>query len=332
MKNRSQHIVTDSILISFLQKQTSEKEEKIIQAWLLNSPENQSYFEKLRTIWEQSISIIDFDLIDAEGDLNIVKSKIESEGNKPKTKELHFRLYAIARIAAVFIIMLGIALLTKYFLVNDPEMLVHATEVNQSEVVLSDGSKVFLNQHSTLTYPEKFTNKERVVSLNGEAYFEVEKNKKTSFIVRAGSHGTVEVLGTSFNIKADTSNVTVHVTTGKVAFYQDNKSDDRTILIKNQQAVLENETISKNDISDPNFLSWKTGLLEFRNSPLSMVVEQLTNYYKQPIKIDKQSIGAYKYTSTIDNQSLEEVLDEIKLVFNLDYILKSDTIIIYPNQ
>ena len=334
MKNNLEHIVTDSILIKYLQKQTSDNEDIMIESWLWDSHDNQSHFNCLKKIWECSESITDFDLIDISGDWEKVKSKIEANGNNSQTKKLHSTFYTIARIAAVFILALGIAILIRYFLVNEPEMIVHSTKFDQSEILLSDGSKVYLNKHSEISYPEKFSRKERVVNMKGEAFFEVSKNEKKSFVVHTSNQGIVKVLGTSFNIKddKDSSRITVHVTTGKVAFYQDNGSDIQTILTKNERAVLENEIISKTDIVDPNFLSWKTGILEFKNSPLLQVAEQLTDYYKQPIKIENHSIGEYKYTSTIDNQPLDEVLDEIKLVFNLNYIIKSDTIIIYPNQ
>lgn len=332
MKNHSEHNVTDSILIRHLQKQTSENEDKIIENWLVESTVNQSYFSNLKKIWEHSDSIEDFELIDAAGDWKKVKPKINTEGNKPKVKKLHAAFYTIARIAAVFILILGIAILVRYFLVNEPELLVHSTEFNQSELLLSDGSKVFLNQHSEISYPEKFSRTEREVSLKGEAYFEVARNESNSFIVHTGNQGIVKVLGTSFNIKDDTSSVTVHVTSGKVAFYQDNKSADQIILTKNDKAVLDNNIISKTFIDDPNFLSWKTGIMEFRNSPLLTVIDQLADFYKQPIQIKNQKIEAYKYTSTIDNQPLDDVLDEIKLVLNLEYIRKNDTIFIYPHQ
>lgn len=334
MKNNPEHIVTDSILIKYLQKQTSDNEDIMIESWLSDSPDNQSHFNSLKKIWKHSDSITDFDVIDIAGDWEKVKSKIEAKGNNTQSKKLHSTFYTIARIAAIFILVIGIAILVGYFLVNEPEMIVHSTEFNQSEVLLADGSRVYLNKHSEITYPEKFSRNERVVNLKGEAYFEVARNEKKSFIVHTLNQGIVKVLGTSFNINenTDSSRVTVHVTTGKVAFYQNDGSVNQTILTKNESAVLENKIISKTDINDLNFLSWKTGILEFKNSPLIKVVEQLTDYYKQPIKIENQSIGVYKYTSTIDNQPLEEVLDELKLVFNLEYILKSDTIIIYPNQ
>jgi len=334
MKNHSEHMVTDSILIRYLQQQTSEDEDKKIESWLLDSPDNQSHFNSLNKIWEHSNSKIDFDLIDADGDWEKVKSRIENVGHKPISKKLNSTFSLFVRIAAIIVLAVGITFLLRYYLLTEPEMIVHSTEINQSEILLSDGSKVYINKHSEISYPEKFSRKERVVNLKGEAYFEVSKNEKKSFIVHTTNNAVVKVLGTSFNINTDTisSIVTVHVTTGKVAFYKADEVENKAILTKNEKAVLEDDIISKSIIENPNFLSWKTGILEFKNSPLTSVVDQLAEFYKQTILINAQSIGDFKYTSTIDNQPLEEVLDEIKLVFNLDYLVKNDTIFIYPNQ
>jgi ferric-dicitrate binding protein FerR (iron transport regulator) len=331
MKNHSAHIVNDDLLIKYLQKQTNEDQSSEIELWLSDSPDNQSRFNNVKKIWEHSSLISDFDLIDTVGDWQIVQSKMGT-GNVIKTKSINLKLYTVARIAAVVLVAFGIFFLMKYFMGNKSEMLIYATGQDQLELLLSDSSKVYLNQYSELSYPDRFSKKERTVKLRGEAFFEVSRNEKKSFIVLTSNQGTIEVLGTSFNIKEDTSSIIVHVTSGKVAFYQTDDSDQQTILTKNQKAILKNETIVVSNSHDPNFLSWKTGILEFKNIPLAKAVEQLTDYYKQPIKIDNQSIGEYKYTSTINNQPLEEVIDEIKLVFNLESILKNDTIIIFPNQ
>lgn len=334
MKDHSQHNITDLTLIRYLQKQTSEEENKMIESWLILSRDNQHHLNGLKKLWQSRASVDDFDLIDTAGDWEKVKSRIENVGHKPITKKLNSTFSLIVRIAAIIVLAVGITFLLRYYLLTEPEMIFHSTEINQSEILLSDGSKVYLNKHSEISYPEKFSRKERVVNLKGEAYFEVSKNEKKSFIVHTTNNAVVKVLGTSFNINTDTisSIVTVHVTTGKVAFYKADEVENKAILTKNEKAVLEDDIISKSVIENPNFLSWKTGILEFKNSQLTSVVDQLAEFYKQTILINDQSIGDFKYTSTIDNQPLEEVLDEIKLVFNLDYMVKSDTIFIYPNQ
>jgi len=334
MKNHPLHIITDTVLVKYLQGQTSEQENKIIRSWISDNQENQDHFNRLKKLWEHSDPINDFDSIDVNSEWEKVRNRINNVRPEIKTRKLNSTFFFILRIAAIIVLAVGITFIIRYYIVPDPEMMVHSTELNQSEILLSDGSKVYLNKHSKISYPEKFSRNERVVNLKGEAYFEVFRNEKKSFIVRTNTNADIKVLGTSFNIHEDSisSAVTVHVTSGKVAFYKSDDSTYKTILTENEKAILEDNIISKSKIENPNFLSWKTGILEFDNSPLKNVTEELVNFYKQPILIDDQSVSDLKYTSTIDNQPLEEVLDEIKLVFNLEYILKSDTIFLYPNQ
>ena len=254
--------------------------------------------------------------------------------DKPTTRKLISNSTRLVRIAAILLFIAGLTFIIRNYFLHEPEMIVYASGQNKSEVLLSDGSRVHLNQNSKLTYPEKFAGKERTVFFSGEGYFEVTKNEKRSFAVNTINNGRIEVLGTSFNINDDTTSgkVELTVTSGKVAFYKSDKTENKTILIQNEKAVLKDNKITKAEIEDLNFLSWKTGILVFENNRLEKVVLKLADLYKQPIIIYDQTIKDLKYTSTIDNQTLNEVLDEINLVFNLTHLVKNDTVFIYPNH
>jgi len=332
MNKPEKHTITDQTLIRFIEKETSIEENELIKSWLFKQ-NNRDHFDKLKKLWKHSDAINDFDLIDTAKDWKNVKLKIENLEATPTIKKLNsFTIFM--RIAAILIVLVGITLLIRYYIFSPPEMIAVSTGLNQSEIVLPDDSRVYLNENSTITYPEKFTKKEKAVNLIGEAYFEVNRDEKRSFKIHTTNNSVVEVLGTSFNVNADTtsSEVIVHVTSGKVAFYKTNDQDNKTILINNETAILDHDTISKSVIENPNFLSWKTGVLEFKNSSLATVVDKLTDFYKQTIILLDQSTLEYKYTSIIDNQPLDEVLEEITLVFNLEFATRNDTIFIIPNQ
>lgn len=334
MKNQSEHIITDTVLVRYLQQQTSEAENEKIKSWISEKKENQDHFHKLQKIWESGNAINDFDLIDTSDDWEKVKSKIDRKTIHPITRKINPTFSTFARIAALLIMAVGLTIVLRHLLTSDPMMIVHATELNGAEVILSDGSKVYINANSEISYPEKFSRNERLVNLKGEAYFEVVRNEKKPFTVQTAHNANIEVLGTSFNILEDSSSqmTTVHVTSGKVAFYKSDDTTSKVLLVKNEKAVLENEMITKTAIENPNYLSWKTGILEFNQCPLSQVMVDLADHYKQTIIISDQSIEDLKYTSTIDNQPLNDVIEEIKLVFSIEHMVKNDTIFIYPNQ
>ncbi len=332
MNKQEKHKISDQELIRFMEKEMSKEENEIIESWLSDET-NLEHFNNLKKLLQHSEAINDFESIDIVEDWEKVKTRIINSEGQSKIRKL-YSFSTLVKVAAILVILVGITILIRYYLLPDPEMIAISTDLNKSEFILPDNSKVYLNENSTLTYPEIFSKNERIVNLTGEAYFEVTPNERKSFKIQAINNATIEVLGTSFNINADTSlsQVIVHVTSGKVSFYQTNEHENKTILIKNEKATLEGDLISKSAIDDPNFLSWKTGVLEFKNSLMRNVVDELNDYYKKIIVLMDPSIGEYKYTTTINNQSLEEVLEEITLVFDLDVATRNDTIFILPNQ
>ena len=139
----------------------------------------------------------------------------------------------------------------------------------------------------------------------------------------------MEVLGTSFNLRSDREggSVNVQVVSGRVAFFTPETESNKTILIKDEKALLQNGTISKDDSKDKNFLSWKTGILYFEDEKIENVFYELTKYYNKEFILKDIDSKGIRLTSKFDNQELESVLEEIKLVLNLDYTLDGETIV-----
>jgi len=332
MNNQEKNIITDQLLINFIKKETTKKESLLIESWL-EDKQNKEHFDGITKLWQHSEYIHDFEAIDTNKDWETVRSRIWNNEHKLKIRKIN-TLSLILKVAAVIIVLAGITILIRNYLMVPPEMIAISTNSHQSEVILPDESKVYLNKYSTLTFPEKFSRKDRNVILSGEAYFEITPEENRSFRIQTLNGATIEVLGTTFNVNTDSvsSEVMVHVTSGKVSIYQTGSPENKAILTKNEKATLKNNKISKSNFDDPNFLSWKTGILEFKNKPLEYVVIEISDFYKQPIVLIDRSTKELIYTTTIDNQPLEEVLEEIKLVFDLEYATKNDTIFIIPNQ
>ncbi|GAA4311892.1 DUF4974 domain-containing protein [Mucilaginibacter gynuensis] len=150
----------------------------------------------------------------------------------------------------------------------------------QYQVVLPDGTTVLLNAASSLTYPSAFTGNQRLVTLTGEAYFEVTKNKAMPFRVKTGLQ-TVEVLGTHFNINAypDESVITTTLAEGSVKVSVPYQS---VIIIPGQQAVAGKTavaTIAKHTIDLDKELAWKNGVFSFENDDIRSVMRQIARWY-----------------------------------------------------
>jgi len=177
-------------------------------------------------------------------------------------------------------------------------------------ITLSDGSKVFLNADTKITFPTHFTSKTRSVTLTGEAFFEVVHEAERPFIISTGKIKT-QVLGTSFNIKAYNNEpaITVAVVSGKVGVVANKTS---VILLPNQLVnynLLKNK-LRKGSIDDASSLkTWTTGELVFKNEKLGEIAHTLTRHYNIPVIVERKGIAESVLNARFDkNEPLEHIL------------------------
>jgi transmembrane sensor len=182
------------------------------------------------------------------------------------------------------------------------------------QLVLPDGSKVWLNAASSIKFPTRFEGKERTVFVHGEAYFEVTKNKEVPFQVKLDNDMTVQVVGTHFNIMAyeDESEVRTTLAEGIVKVI----SPVKTVLLSPaKQAIMKRGdqrlTVSNADVSKA--LAWKNGMIEFDGDDLPYIMRQLSRWYD----VDVNFAGAIPkgtYKGTIHRQSpLSKVLEILRV-------------------
>jgi hypothetical protein len=180
------------------------------------------------------------------------------------------------------------------------------------QVVLSDGTKVWLNADSKLSYPQSFAKNQREVTLTGEAYFEVKSDKKRPFIVRTKDQ-TVEVLGTHFNIAAyqDEAVSLVSLAEGKIQVSHENQPAH--ILIPGQQAAFKDGQINVYPVNIEEFTAWKDGEFIFNNEPLSTVMQKLARWYDVELVLDKKLENMKIWGSIARNSRFSHVLRLIKM-------------------
>ncbi|MCX6277258.1 MAG: FecR domain-containing protein [Bacteroidetes bacterium] len=189
-----------------------------------------------------------------------------------------------------------------------------------SEFTLPDGTKVTLNNGATLTYPSKFTGGFRKISLNGEAWFEVAHDRAHPFVVNAGKT-VIQVLGTSFsvNTKGYRNCREIILAAGKVKVYRDDKPDDPVFLSPGEKASVpaDGQPIIKSVNDDENFLAWKTKHIIFSNTSMNEAAALLSKVYDVRIRFSDNRLSGCKITATFDKQSLESVLNVIKVTLDL---------------
>ena len=194
--------------------------------------------------------------------------------------------------------------------------------------VLPDGSLVKMNADTRITIPEFFTQNKREVTLIGEAYFEVVKDPARPFIIHVDGF-TVEVLGTSFNVKAYENNGYrgVAVKSGKVAV-TNLKKKQVINLTKNEMVLLdEEEEMKKLPILDEDlFFGWTDQRMVFKDHSLEDVLHAISNWYGVDIAISEEISSDKPYTANYKNPVLEEVMQSLSHVYNLKYSIDGKTI------
>lgn len=190
----------------------------------------------------------------------------------------------------------------------------------RTQFQLPDGSTGVLNSESTLKYAINFKSN-RTLRLQGQAYFDVVKDKTHPFSVNTGNM-QVQVLGTSFSVSAypDEMNEEVVLKTGKVKV---KGADEKTIaeLTPNQQLIFDKATnsIQKNEVNAASLVSWIQGKLVFKNERLEDVVLRLSRWYHADIELKDNNLKDYKYYGTFENESFDEVLHLLGLTAPIKY-------------
>ncbi|MGA1978728.1 MAG: FecR family protein [Bacteroidales bacterium] len=196
----------------------------------------------------------------------------------------------------------------------------------RAQFCLPDGTIGWLNSNSSIKYNGNFIN-DRKVTLTGEAFFNVFKNKKRPFIVNT-SEINVKVVGTKFNIASyeNENNVEVVLMEGKLIF--NNKEMDKSYTMNPNDIVIYDKTLKdfSTEVVDPNkYSSWTAGKLEFRNDPLDVIARRIERWYDidVEINIDVRSAEKIRWRATFIDDNLEEVLYLLKRSLHVDYKIEN---------
>jgi ferric-dicitrate binding protein FerR (iron transport regulator) len=251
-----------------------------------------------------------------------------------KTSSINLRMNTLIRMAAMLIILLGISFLLKIIVFDSKQLIISGKNLNpNTPYQLADGSLVYLNGNSEISFSKNFGIKYRKISLKGEAFFEVQRNENIPFNITTYKT-TTTVLGTSFNVYSDQSEqVRVSVISGVVEFHS-SKLKTKVKLEAGEQGIYNPSLtdIEKKIINDENALAWKTGIMYFEETPIPEVFRLLQKQYSRVLVFEEKQDDLPTLTNTFDNQSLEAVLDELNILLNTYNEIRNDTIFFKPNS
>lgn len=201
----------------------------------------------------------------------------------------------------------------------------------QYQLVLPDGSKVWLNSGSSIRFPTAFVEPERIVELKGEAYFEIAKNKKMPFIVKTNNSMDIKVLGTQFNVMAyeDETNIKTTLVEGSVEVL---KETGVTLLEPGQAAVLNRGTgkikVSNVDIEDA--IAWKNGEFIFSNENIESIMRKVSRWYDIDV-IYQGNLSNKDFVGTISrNKKISEILKMLELTGAVHFRIDGRRVTVMP--
>lgn len=313
------------LIESQLKGQLSEAEAQTLQQWRAENKSHELIYRQLEKIWQESGSILQETGYDEEQAWNKVDQRLAQHRNRGTIR-------MITRLAAAACI-IGLLFIAGWLLYQKRHPSLELAKADQMNmpVTLPDGSQVVLRKGATLSYPKVFNSSIREVTLTGEAWFEVQHDKAHPFRIQT-TRATMEVVGTSFTINTNDKEDELVVTTGKVLFTNKADTAAKQIIYPNQSCALTNKGFEVKPQIDPNFLSWKTGIIKFDNTPINQVATVLSNYYNLNIQPDSQLLKLPvlpTVTAKFNQQPIDSVLTEIKLLANISNRKQNDTILFY---
>ena len=273
-------------LYKFFEGNASFEEEVAVKQWMEESTENRQSFLKERKLFDAMLLL---------GNEKVIKA-----GKKRYSINLSSLRTEFIKIAAVIAITLGGSYLYHQYSFEKELMATNTISVPAGQrinMTLTDGTNVWLNARTSLTYPVKFSKKNRQVILDGEAYFEVAKDKTKPFIVQTNKYN-VEVLGTKFDVNAysETGEFETTLMSGSVRVASTSDPAQKLTLKPNNKVYLQDGELHVSVVDDFNPYRWKEGLICFKNESFTSIMKDFEKYYGLTIQVRNKEVLKYVYT------------------------------------
>ncbi|MDR1937093.1 MAG: DUF4974 domain-containing protein [Tannerellaceae bacterium] len=311
--------INETILWAYFSGALTSEEKKDVERWLGQSEKNRSLARDMHYIYFAADTLHTVRQLNAPAALENVKKQIG------KRRRIH-AFNRLQRAAAILFIPLLFAVVYDRLKEEPVEYMdVRTNPGMMTAVDLPDGSKVWLNAESTLRRPVKFTGNTREVYVSGEAYFQVAKDSRRKFIVSAGNHLKVEVLGTEFNIEAyeDDGFIATTLVKGSISLsYVTGDNRRKSLLMQPSQKVFYYENtgnIKSRQTYIATDIAWIEGKIAFRNTPLEVVLKKLSHRFNVDFVIRNEAIKQYPFTGVFDKQQLVQILEHFRISSNIQY-------------
>jgi len=355
--------ITFELLIQFLEETIESSAKQSVEEWISADTENRIFLNRLREIWAHTSDLKELDLHIIAADWAKISHRI---GKDKQGKTIQYGAAFWLKIAAVLIVVMVLA--GGYFLRERSSIVISKDIVyneiiipfgQKSQLILSDGTKIWINAGTKIRFPNRFGGKIREVWLNGEAFFDVAKDASKPFYVHTNDLN-IRALGTSFNVKAydDEGIVETTLVTGKIQI-EKNKTDGtdekevilepncKAIFIKNESVVIDENSLIAQDIKrqvnkpleirkifvaeqvkiEP-IVSWTEGRLVFEDETFENIAKQLERRYGIQIVIDNEELKKSRYTGVLKKISVEQAMKALQLTTKFTYTIHDNVLTI----
>ncbi|MCD7936107.1 MAG: FecR family protein [Tannerellaceae bacterium] len=325
------------LLERFLQGIATEEEVNLLKEQISDPATREICYSYYYRCWQQAANYMDPSL--QQDILEELMKQIE-EPQEPAISggKKNFRLKSWLSYAAAACLLMVIGTTVFYTFLNpageNGQVVLAVKNAQKAEVTLADGTVVYINSDSRLIYDESYNRNDRVITLEGEAYFEVSQNKDKLFVVQANGI-RIEALGTSFNIKAHLNDpvVSVILIDGKVRVCDEDNQE---------QFMKPNDWLEYNRVSkdyqrfelppNANHLLWRNDELVFAGDSLEEICRTLTRMYNVEFIFNNEEIKKLTFRGVIKNNSLTNVLEFLSQTSSVTYKINPDSTIIMEKR
>jgi transmembrane sensor len=328
-----------SIIGRKLEGEVSTEEEKALNDWLNTETTNKQVYFQLKELWNHKQDQTNNSQAIAAYDKLINRIKFaEVTQSQSRVRKISFQVNQFVKYAAIIIFILSFGYLASYYVTNESNenqfCTISVPKGNKSEVILPDGSRIWLNNNSKLVYPKKFNSHERKVELTGEGFFEIKPNAKVPFIVQT-TDISIRVFGTKFNVSAYPNDKFVETTlvSGKVTVRSNENPEVENMLSPGESLTFDrtNNQVAISRIDTKFYTYWMKGEFVFKDEKFETLAKRIERIYNVEITFQDESLKEKKYTGDFKvDDNIYTILEIFKRSTTepIDYITERNKIII----
>jgi len=311
--------ITETELWAYISKTADAVTIQKVEAWIDSPNFDEVLFTKTTSIY--------YNTSETTSDVKKAKDQFfDSINTKVNPKSNPFK--NLLKYAAILVVIISGAYTYQHIVSNSDKLIIETTFGEQKQLTLSDGSKVWLNAASKLSYDKESP---RTLYLEGEAFFDVAKDSAHPFTVSTSDALKVRALGTSFNVKSYlNSQITeTKLITGIVEVTNRKEFKNKILLNPNEKVVFyrDNKEVIKSAMSDDQYgIAWKEGKIQFKNKIFKEIALDLKNQFDIKINFQNEHIANSKFTGSFTNTTpISEILEILKISKDFNYTLNTET-------